>query len=127
MSSNSWPGRGAHFGAVGKWPRSARATRAGALVPLSRGLRGALRPPTWRPPHGPPAARSTPRHPPRGFPAPGAPRGPVHLDGRSPPGQAVRVEAQNRFLGVSEDIEVVLVVLDGFLGTFWGLLSANRA
>ena len=72
MSSNSWPGRGAHFGAVGKWPRSARATRAGALVPLSRGLRGALRPPTWRPPHGPPAAWPSPPADPVFWKKPGA-------------------------------------------------------
>ena len=118
MSSNSWPDRGAYFKAVGKWPRSACATLAGALIPLSRGLRGALRPPTWRPPHGPPAAWPTPRHPPRGFPAPGARRGPVHLDGRSPPGRAVRVEAQNRFSRVSEDIEVVWWCLVAFWAPF---------
>jgi hypothetical protein len=100
MSSNSWPGRGAYFEAVGKWPRSARAPRVGVLVPLSRGLRGALRPPTWRPPHGPPAAWPTPRHPPRGFPAPGARRGPVHLDWRSAQGRAVCSRAEGAQNGV---------------------------
>ena len=69
-------------------------------------------------PRAPCGLADPPASPPRGFPGPDARRGPVHLDGRSPPGRAVRVEAQNRFSRVSEDTEVVWWCLVAFWAPF---------